>query len=394
MDSKGSIPRMNQKQNITEILHHLGEDDFPFGAVSPPLYQTSIFAFPTFEDFQQAIGDEAHNCLYTRGNNPTVNLLEQKVAALEHGERAKLVSSGAAAISASILAFVQAGDHVVMVRDAYSWAKTLLEKYLPRFGVTHSWVSGTDVAEIEAAIRSNTKIIYLESPTTFRFELQDLKAVAALAKGRGIRTIIDNTWATPIYQNPLDYGIDLVVHSATKYFGGHSDVVAGVIVGNSADIEHIFATEFLNIGTVPDPFMAWLLLRGLRTLQVRMQAHYANTLKIVDYLARHPKIEDIYYPFYAQNPQYELAQAQMRGGSGLFSFKLATRDAARVAAFTNRLRYFKRAVSWGGYESLVFPYAVSHPDATDDRIAVVRVHIGLEEAELLIASLDEALKAI
>jgi cystathionine beta-lyase len=385
---------MSQKKNVTEILHHMGEEEFPFGAVSPPLFQTSIFAFPTFEDFRRALGDETHNCLYTRGNNPTVNLLESKIAALEHGERAKLVSSGAAAISASVLAFLKTGDHVVMVRDAYSWAKTLLEKYLARFGVEYTYVSGTDEAEIAAAIRPNTKIIYLESPTTFTFLLQDLKAVAALARKHGIKTVIDNTWATPIYQNPLDYGVDLVVHSGTKYFGGHSDLVAGVIVGNTADIEHIFATEFLNIGTVPDPFMAWLMLRGLRTLQVRMRTHYANALRVIDYLAQHPKVEEIYYPFYAKHPQYELAKAQMRGGSGLFSLKLATRDEARVAAFTNRLRFFKRAVSWGGYESLVFPYAVGHPDAPDQLIAVVRFHIGLEEPELLIESLETALKAI
>lgn len=381
-------------KNITEILHHLGEDDFPFGAVSPPIFQTSIFSFPTFEKFQEALGDEYHHYLYTRGNNPTVELFETKIAALEHGERAKLVSSGAAAISSSVLAFVKCGDHVVMVKDAYSWAKTLVEKYLPRFGVEHTFIGGTDLAELEAAIRPNTKVIYLESPSTFRFELQDLGAITTVAKQRGIKTIIDNTWATPVYQNPLDMGVDLVIHSATKYFGGHSDLVAGAIVGNEADMEHIFKTEFLNMGTVPDPFAAWLLLRGLRTLQVRLQTHYENTMKIIAYLAQHPKVEDIYYPFYAKNPQYELAQKQMRGGSGLFSFLLKTRELQKVIAFTNQLKFFKRAVSWGGYESLVVPYAVTHRNPLHDLVSLIRVHIGLEEPELLIESLEEALKEV
>ncbi len=385
---------MSERKNVTDILHHLGEDDFPFGAVSPPIYQTSIFSFPTFEDFQRAMGDEVHNYLYSRGNNPTVNLFETKIAALEHGERAKLVSSGVSAISASILAFLKSGDHIVAVKDAYSWAKTLLEKYLTRFGVEYTYVSGTDLQEFVAAIRPNTKIIYLESPTTFRFELQDLKAVAALAKERNIKTIIDNTWATPIYQNPLDYGIDIVVHSATKYFGGHSDLVAGVIVGKEKDIEHIFQTEFQNIGTVPDPFMAWLLLRGIRTLQIRMKAHYENTLEIVKYLSGHPKITEILYPFHPGNPQYELAKSQMRGGSGLFSFQLKTKDAGRVARFTNELQYFRRAVSWGGYESLIFPYAASHPNAPENLVSLIRVHIGLEEPQLLIESLENALKCV
>jgi len=380
---------------VTEILHHLGEEDLPFGAVNPPIFQTSNFSFKTFADFKKAMQDETDSYIYSRGNNPTVNLVEEKIAELEHGEKAKLVSSGIAAIAESMMAFLKSGDHVISVKDAYSWTKTLLEKYLKRFNVTHTYVEGTDPGEIEKNINENTKIIYLESPTTFSFKIQDLKKIAGIAKKYGIKTIIDNSWATPIFQNPIDYGIDLVVHSVSKYLGGHSDVVAGTIIGRKEDIVHIFSTEFQNIGTVPDPFMAWLVLRGLRTLHVRMPVHYKNTLQVIDFLKNEEKITEINYPFWEGNPQYKIAKKQMRGGSGLFSFKIKTNSEDDIVKFTDSLKFFKRAVSWGGYESLVTPYAVTHPDSDDkDKLSLVRVHIGLEEPELLIDDLKQALRKI
>jgi len=380
---------------VTEILHHLGEEDLPFGAVNPPIFQTSIFSFKTFADFKKAMQDETSHYIYSRGNNPTVNLVEEKIAELEHGEKAKLVSSGVAAIAGSMMAFLESGDHVISVRDVYGWTKTLLDRYLKRFNVTHTYVEGTDPEEIERNINENTKIIYLESPTTFSFKIQDLKRIAEIAKKHGIKTIIDNSWATPIFQNPLDYGIDLVVHSVSKYLGGHSDVVAGVIVGSKEDILHIFTTEFQNIGTVPDPFMAWLVLRGLRTLHIRMPIHYENTLKVIDFLKNEEKITEINYPFFERNPQYELAQEEMRGGSGLFSFKIKTTSEDDIAKFTDSLKFFKLAVSWGGYESLVMPSAVSRSSSDDkDKLSLVRVHIGLEEPDLLIDDLKQALLQI
>ncbi|MDN5341446.1 MAG: hypothetical protein PWP28_321 [Oceanotoga sp.] len=380
--------------NTTDILHHLGENDFPFGAVNPPIYQTSIFCYKNFQDFKKAISDEPNNYIYSRGNNPTVNLLEEKIAKLEHGERAKLVSSGISAITNSILSFLKSGDHIVCVKDSYSWTKNLLEKYLPRFGVTHTYVEGTNTQEIIDAVKENTKIIYLESPTTFTFKLQNLKEISDFAKSKNIKTIIDNTWATPIYQNPIDYGIDIVVHSASKYLGGNSDVVAGIIIGKEQDIRHIFQTEFQNIGTVPDPFMAWLILRGIRTLHIRLEKHYENALKIMNFLKQHPKIENVLYPFDPDFPQYELAKKQMKGGSGLMSFKLKTNKIEKVIEFTNRINYFKRAVSWGGYESLIMPYAVTTDNISQELLPLIRIHIGLEDPQLLINDLDEALKII
>jgi cystathionine beta-lyase len=380
-------------RDFGEILHHLGEQELPFHAVSPPIFQTSNFCFESFESFQEALAATERHFVYTRGSNPTVQLVEQKIAALENAERAKLVSAGVAAIAASVMAFVQAGDHVVCVRDCYSWTRRLLESYLSRFGVAHTFVEGTEAAEFEAAVRPNTRVIFLESPTTFTFKLQNLAQVAQIAKRRGIKTVVDSTWATPIFLNPIDHGIDLVVHSASKYMGGHSDVVAGAIAGTAADIEQIFKLEFQQLGTVPDPLMAWLVLRGLRTLQVRMEAVFERALHVARFLEAHPAVEHVLYPFLESHPQHALARTQMRGGGGLFSFRLKTRDLAGVKRFTNALRLFKRAVSWGGYESLVYPDAVRYVgEPPEDRISLVRISVGLEDKRALVADLEHALK--
>ncbi|PIJ63371.1 bifunctional L-alanine/L-glutamate racemase [Mesotoga sp. H07.pep.5.3] len=382
-----------EKKYVTEILHHLGEDDLPCGAVNPPIFQTSIFSFKGFDEFSTALSDETNHFLYTRGNNPTVNILEEKLAALEHAERAKLFGSGVAAIVSSISAFLKSGDHIVTVKDCYSWTSTYVTQYLARFGVEHTYVEGNDVNEIEAALKTNTKIIYLESPTTFTFKLQDLTEVSSLARMRGVKTIIDNTWATPIYQNPIDFGIDLVVHSASKYLGGNSDVVGGVVAGSDKDVRRIFEKEFLNTGAVPDPFAAWLILRGIRTLHIRMPVHFQNAMELSRRLQKSEAVESVLYPMLESSEQYALAKKQMRGGSGLFSFKLKTRDIDRIKKFVNSLRFFRRAVSWGGYESLISPYAVSHRDPGDN-VSLIRIHAGLEEIEVLSEDLDSAMKAL
>jgi len=380
-----------ENKKITDILHHYKEENLPLGAVSPPIFQTSIFSFKSFDDFSKALNDETNNYIYTRGNNPTVNILEEKIAALENGEKAKLFASGVAAIASSVMAFVKSGDHIISVKDCYSWTWKLFEEYLSRFKVEHTFVEGTDIEEIKDAIKPKTKIIYLESPTTFTFKLQDLKQIAIIAKKKGIKTIIDNSWATPYFQQPINMGIDLVVHSASKYLGGHSDLVGGVVIGKKEDIEHIFKTELLNIGAVPDPFVAWLILRGMRTLHIRMQRHFDSTMKITKYLSSHSKIEKVIYPFLRSYPQFELAKRQMSGGSGLFSIKLITGDVDRIRKFVDKLHFFKKAVSWGGYESLIFPYAL-HPEAPDNLKSLVRIHIGLEDPDLLIEDLKNALK--
>ena len=387
----------NTQLNITEILHHMGEHGLPNHAVAPPIFQTSIFCFDSYEDFHEALQHESEHFIYTRGNNPTVNLCEQKIAALEHTERAKLVSSGVAAIASSVMAFMQQGDHAICIKSAYSWANYLFRTYLKRFGIEATFVDGNTVEEFEAAIRPNTRVIYLESPATFTFTLQPLRQIAELAKKHGIRTVIDNTWATPIYQNPADLGIDLVIHSCSKYLGGNSDVVGGVICGNNEDITRIFTTEFMMQGQVPDPFSAWLILRNLRTLHLRMPVHYRNALGLAEFLEARDDVENVNYPLLSSFPQYELAKEQMRGGSGLFSFRLKTRDLDKVIAITNRVKFFKLAVSWGGYESLFEPTALvfkNREDIPDDRISLIRVHAGLEDLDLLKQDLAQALDSV
>lgn len=390
-----------EKKNpeVSDILLHMGEHNLPGNAVSPPIFQTSIFCFGSFDEFQQAIADEAHSYIYSRGNNPTVNLCEMKLAALEHAEKAKLVSSGVAAISCALLSQLQTGDHCVVVQDSYSWTRYMMLTYLKRFGIDVTFVEGTVIEDFEKAIRPNTKVIYLESPATFTFKLQPLREVAELAKEHHIKTIIDNTWATPIFQNPIDMGIDIVVHSASKYFGGNSDLVGGVIMGSDEDITHIFNTEFMPLGPVPDPMQAWLILRNLRNLEVRMPVHYRNAMGLAEFLESRPEVESVLYPLLPSFPQYELAKKQLRGGSGLFSFRLKTRKLEDVKKFTDSVRYFKRAVSWGGYESLLDPNATAFRPGTEipeDRISLIRVHAGIENLDLLkddLASAFDAMKS-
>lgn len=380
-------------KKISEILNQLGEDKFSFKPISPPIYQTSNFFFDSFQELKTALAHEAESHIYTRGNNPTVEVVEEKIAALEGGEKAKLFASGVAAISAAIMAFLKTGDHVVCIKDCYSWTNRLFERYLKRFGIQVTFVRGIEVEEWENAIRENTRILYLESPTTFSFELQDLSAIARLASSKNIKTIIDNSWSTPCFQNPIEFGIDLVVHSCSKYIGGHSDVVGGVVVGRKSDLTHIFNTEFLNMGAVPSPVASWLLLRGLRTLPIRMERHYKTAMEVINFLENHDKISEIYYPLHPSHPQYELATRQMSGGSGLFSFRLKTNQLNKVIRFTNALKQFRIAVSWGGYESLVIPIAAT--GITDpEKIGIVRLHIGLEDGEILIEDLEQALEKI
>lgn len=379
---------------ITDAADILTDDTYEFldveRPVASPLYQTSLFTFPNVESLRKASLDEGRAHLYSRGNNPTVNLVEHRLAAIEKGERAKLFSSGVAAIASAILSNVRQGDHIVCSDDAYTWARYISSTYLGRFGVEVTFVDATDVAAVERAIRPTTKVLYLESPGSLFLRVQDLPTLCALAKSHGLTTIVDNTWATPLYQNPLAMGADLVVHSASKYLGGHSDVIGGFAVGSNERIEKIFKTEFLPIGHVPDPFQAWLIQRGMRTLHVRLPHHHASALKVCDFLIDHPKVEQVNYPMHPQNEWYPLASRQMTGGSGLLSLKLTTTDRDKVASAVDALKLFRIGVSWGGYESLVYPLAASEKGDP----SVIRLHVGLESCDSLIADLDQALELL
>ncbi|MBX3701583.1 MAG: aminotransferase class I/II-fold pyridoxal phosphate-dependent enzyme [Dokdonella sp.] len=384
--------------DLSYILNHLGEDRAQyFGAVAPPLVQSSIFAFPNVAAMRDAFADEYGRHLYTRGNNPTVEILRRKVAALEGAEDCLMFGSGAAAMAAGVMTHLVAGDHVVCVAKPYSWTRALLRDLLGRYGVAVSFVDGCEVAYFEAALRERTRLIVLESPNSLTFEQQDLAAVAALAQARGIRTICDNSYATPLNQSPLALGIDLVVHSATKYLNGHSDVVAGALCGSSALLREVFRGPYMALGAILSPHDAWLLLRGLRTLQVRIERIARTTREVLAYLEAHPRVRQVHSPQASANPQLALSQRQLRGASGLLTIELATGEVAAVERFCDALTRFLMTVSWGGYESLAFPVCAVFPPGTplrpggDTNLALVRLSIGLEDAAVLIADLEQAL---
>jgi cystathionine beta-lyase/cystathionine gamma-synthase len=381
---------MKNKRNISYIINHLGEERKQyFNAISPPIIQTSNFTFNSVSEFREHIQSERTHHIYTRGNNPTVHILAQKLAALEGAETALLVGSGAAAISNAVIANVKGGDHVVCVNNAYSWANNLLTKLLPRFGVSTTFIDGTDIDNFKNAIQDNTSVIYLESPTSIVFDLQDLRTVAELAKSHRIITILDKSYATPLSKSAIVQGIDIVIHSATKYISGHSDVVAGVIASNAEMIEKIFHGEYMTLGNILSPNDAWLVLRGLRTLPARLQQTSQTATKILAYFQSHPQVEYIFHPFLPSHPQCELAKTQMTMPMSLFSVQFKTQQLTRLDAFCDALQYFLTAVSWGGHESLALPITVNYKG---EELAIVRFYVGLENAELLIDDLEQSMQ--
>ncbi len=330
-------------------------------------------------------------------------MVEEKLAALAGGEKAQLFPSGMAAISAAMLHCLRAGDHVVTIKNMYGPANNFLVSYLqPKFDISITFVEGKEVSEFKNAIQHNTRLIYLESPSSAVFSLQDLEKVAALARSKGIMTVCDNTWATPIFQKPLAMGVDLEMHSCSKYIGGHSDVVSGVLIGKTEIIDSIAVREYEWLGAKMAPFEAWLLLRSLRSLPVRMERHQKSGLHIAAFLAQHPAIAKVRYPGLPDFEQKELAEQQMTGYTALMGFQLKTNDLNKIKAFVNALKLFKIGVSWGGHESLIYAPAISYLkelspeqfDALGISLGDMRISVGLEHVEDLQADLAQALEAV
>jgi cystathionine beta-lyase/cystathionine gamma-synthase len=309
-----------------------------------------------------------------------------------------MFGSGAAAISAAVIASLKGGDHAICVARPYSWTRAVLRDLLSRFGVATSFIDGTDIANFEASLTDATRLIVLESPNSMTFEQQDLAAVAALARARGIRTLCDNSYASPLNQSPIALGIDLVAHSATKYLNGHSDVVAGALCGSREILRDIFRGPYMTLGAILAPNDAWLMIRGLRTLPVRMQRIAATSAEVLKFLTAHPKVRKVYSPRASDNPQLGLTEKQLRGASGLMTIEVDASDVAAVERFCDGLDRFLMTVSWGGYESLAFPVAAVYPASAPLQppgggaaLNFVRLSIGLEEPEVLIRDLDQAL---
>ena len=377
--------------NVLDICTHLGDEYGKFsGAIVPPIFQNSLFVSPT-----ECNGVTAHGYGYSRTSNPTVDIAERKIAALEGADGALCFSSGMAAISAAIMYFVKKDCHIILAASSYSNVLSIVRDYLPdKFGVEYTFVGGDDPKEIENAIKENTTLIYLESPSTMVFKIQDLEAVAKIAKEKGIGTIIDNTYATPLHQQPLKYGIDISCHTCSKYLGGHSDIVAGAIAARKEIIRSIQDRERTWFGGCMDPHAAWLLIRGIRTLPMRLKQHGENGMKVAKFLENHPKVKKVFYPGSDTFEQKEMFAKYLSGTNGLLSFepKGTWQD---IRNFVNKLHYFQNGVSWGGFESLV---ALSGANPVQKEYGqperLVRIHVGLEDIDTLINYLSQALEVL
>lgn len=398
-------------RNPETIVTHWAEDPRRYlGAVVPPIFQNSLFTFPdsaervaSWPPFVPSVEETEngadwlppHGYDYTRVSNPTTDIAEAKIAALEGGDRARCFGSGMAAISAAILSCVKAGDHIVCVDTVYGPTRSFLSNYLPRFGITTTYIDGCDSREWFETMTNDTRLFFLESPSSVVMKQQNLAEIAEFAQEHGITTICDNSWASPIFQNPLALGIDLVVHSATKYLGGHSDIVAGVAVGNEERMQKLIMEEGCLLGAVLDPFAAWLLLRGLRTLPIRMERHQQTAQIIAQALHEHPNVARVFYPGNPDDRQPGLTQTQLRGTSGLLSFQLKNKSQEAARRVVDSLKYFAIGCSWGGFESLalVMPVPARALDEQGNAMrSVIRLHIGLEHADDLWNDLDTALK--
>ncbi len=384
--------------DLSFILNHLGEERGEyFNAVAPPVMQSTNFCFPTVAEMREGLTKEFETPFYTRGYNPTVGILRKKIAALEGAEDALIFGSGSAAIAAAVMSVVKAGDHAICVGKPYSWTNALLNDYLSKYGVKATMIDGTSIENFEKAIIPDTKLIYLESPNSLTFEMQDIAAVCALAKKKNITVICDNSYSSPLSQSPIALGADIVVHSASKYLNGHSDIVAGVLCASKERIDSLFAKEFMTLGAIISPHDAWLMIRGLRTLELRVDRSSESAQKVAEYLEKHPKIDKIFYPFLPSDPQYALAKKQMKRGGGLLSIVIKAEKTEQVERFCDNLKRFLLACSWGSYESLAFPLCALKGSQSYDKPLpwnLVRLYIGLEDADLLIADLDQALAKV
>lgn len=373
------------EQGFATRAIHAGEDAVnPFGAVNAPLYQTTTYAFETLEEKQAILSGEREGYVYTRDGNPTTRAYERKHAALEGAEDALLAASGMGAIAATMLSTMSAGCHLLASDALYPVAEAFFRNDLPRFGIGVTTVDVTDLDAVRAAIHGSTVVLYVESLSNPTLKMADVPALAAIAHERGVLLIVDNTFASPYLLRPIEHGADVVIHSATKYISGHGDVMAGVIAGR-ADLISRARTMLSHLGAPVSPFGAWLLLRGVKTLELRMQRHSSNALALADYLAGHSAVTRVYYPGLPAHPGHAVA-ARLMGGlfGGMLSFDIdGGPDAAQQ--FADALRLCYHAVSLGDVTTLVWPWSGS---------SLVRVSAGIETHEDLIADFEQALRAI
>lgn len=375
------------------------DDETPYdeagsAPMTAPIVQTSLFAFPDLQSLIDGLGAEHASHVYSRGQNPTVEVLERKLALLERGAACKCFASGMAASSAVLLGLLRAGDHVLFVNHIYGPTIQLAE-HLRRFGIEHDLLLDTRPESVRDALRANTRIVWLESPGTMLCRTLDIEAVAGIARAHGALTCIDNSWATPLFQKPITLGVDIVVHSASKYIGGHSDVMAGAVISSTELMQQIFERAYMLNGGILAPFDAWLLLRGLRTLPARMRQHHEDGLRVAQFLRAHDAVRRVFHPEFPATAADH--RTSLTGYSGLFSFELDTEEYDEVRRVIDAVRVFRIGVSWGGVESLIITpnrgTNAAQLDAQRIPRGLIRVSIGLEGADVLTADLDQALTA-
>ena len=380
----------DKKLGLNTICTHIGEiEDEQFKGSVSPIYMATSYAF-----------DEVDIKRYPRYfNTPNQDFLAKKIAALEHAETAMIFGSGMAALSTMLLAFLKNGDHIVFQGTLYGGTVSFIREELPRFGIEYTIANGYEVSDLEKAIKPNTKVIHIESPSNPLLTITDLRGVAALAKSRNILTTIDNTFASPINQNPIDLGIDVVMHSATKYLGGHSDILAGTVASSKENMEKIWQVA-KNLGGSLSDFMVWMLERSIKTLALRVKAQNRNAKRMAKFLERHTDIKNVYYPGLKSHPQHELAKSQMKGFGGMLSFEL--NDSLDALKFQKELKLIKPAMSLAGVEStVVSPYLTSHASLTQDerealgiRNGLIRFSVGIESKKDLMEDIQQAIAKV
>ena len=384
----------NVKFDTVEV--HAGEPRDTYGSLIPPIYQTSTFYFASTDDAVEACGDYAESFAYSRITNPSLDYMEQKLAALEHGKGAVSYASGMGAVAGALFAALKCGDHVIFTKAKYSGTEDITSDWLPRFGIEHDSFQADHLEELEPLIKPNTKVIYVETPANPTMVLVDLAEVAKIAHRHGAKVFVDNTFATPYNTNPLDLGVDVVIHSLTKYIGGHGDLLGGAVISNDTEfLRQCRLGTLMHFGAVMAPFTAFLACRGMKTLGVRMRQHNENALKIARWLEADPRIETVRYPFLESNPQYDIAKKQMRGGGGMISFDVKGGLEAGKK-FINSLKLCTLAVSLGDTETLVEQAAaMTHTmipkevrEAAGITDGMIRMSVGLEDPDDIIADLD------
>jgi methionine-gamma-lyase len=395
------MTKFKSKNIETNAIHAGRIDDKQFGSLATPLYQTSTFIFNNAKQGGDRFSGESEGYIYTRLGNPTTRQLELRVAALECMDDAAATATGMAAVSAALLTNLQAGDHMISSKAVYGCSFSLMNHIFKKYNIEVTFVDMTEPENIKAAIKENTKLIFLETPINPNLVVLDLEEICTIAKEYKLLSIVDNTFLTPVLQQPAKFGADIVVHSATKYLNGHGDVVAGIVCGSFEMINEIKMTTLKDIGATISPHDAWLIIRGLKTLPIRMDRHCSNAQKVAEFLEQHPMVNEVYYPGLKNHPGYKFIGKQMKAAGGVIAFELNT-DLAGGTTFIDAMELFSIAVSLGDAESLIqHPASMTHSPYTPEERAdagisdsLIRISVGLESVEDIIADLTKALAKI